>query len=47
MNVAASASARPRHSGLPVFAGNGPTLAIIGRSREGGVSFGLQYLQAD
>lgn len=36
MNVAASASAHPRHSGLAVFTGNRPTLAIVARGREGG-----------
>lgn len=30
MNVAASASARHRHSRLAVFAGNGPILTIVG-----------------
>lgn len=37
MNVAAEASARPRHSGLALFVGNSPTLAIVGRGREGGL----------
>lgn len=46
MKVAASASARPRHSGLAVFAGNGPTLAIVGRGREGGV-LGRAYGMSD
>lgn len=46
MNVAASASAHPRHSGVAVFTGNRPTLAIVGRGREGG-ALGRTYGMPD
>lgn len=46
MNVAALASARPRHSGLAVFARKRPTLAIVDRDREGG-ALGRAYGMSD
>lgn len=50
MNVVASASARRRHSGLAVFAGNGPTLAIVDGGREGkalGRGYGMPDVFSD
>lgn len=46
MNVAAEASARPRHSGLVLFVGNGPRLVIVERGREGG-ALGRAYRMPD
>lgn len=37
MNVVASTSAQFGHSGLAVFAENGPALAIAGRNQEVGL----------
>ncbi len=50
MNVVASASARRRHSGLAVFAGNGLTLAIVDGDREGkalGRGYGMPDVLSD
>lgn len=47
MNVVASASARRRHFGLAVFAGNGPTLAIVDGDREGKALGGMPNVLSD
>lgn len=50
MNVVASTSAHFGHSGLALFAENGPTLAIGARDREGealGRAYGMPGVLSD